>query len=302
MMKSLFYSSLPAFFVLLSFHGHAQKLTVEELWLTDVEVRTIHYSTTYGLIAGLGDGIVLYDSTKATSLAGAFENAFPVSTLFEDGDGNLWIGGLGFLRKVSNTESITYAIVDDIGLDGRVIFSVFQDENQNIWTSAPGGAAVYKNQSWKTYQVKDGLKHHVVHDVCQDKNNNMWFATRKGGVNILGKSWEYKLLDKNSRKLLKDDNDQIWVGASEGLFTRDNDRWISYESGKTVLPMFQDGDGRIWCVAGGTGVLIISETKEITRYEKLLGNEVTEIYAMTEGHRGDVWLATDKGVFRCRPQ
>lgn len=278
---------------------NAQRLIVKEKLLEGIEVRAIHYSEAYGLIAGTGEGLVALDSSKA-SLDRASENPFPISALFEDSNANVWIGGLGFLRKVSDAESITYTIADDLKLAGRVIFSISEDLDRNIWVSAPGGAAVLVNDSWKAYATDTGLKHGVVHDVCHADNGAIWFATRKGGLNIFNESWNYDLENINTRKLLKGANGQIWVGTSAGLFTQEEDEWNAIETDRAVLPMFQDKQLNVWCIKGQTDVLIIEEDGKIQHLIKPAGDSVGEIYDMCLGDSDMIWLATDTGIYGCQ--
>jgi ligand-binding sensor domain-containing protein len=221
-----------------------------------------------------------------------------VSTIYKDSKSNIWFGGLNEFHSYKEGLYKTYSIVDDLGLNGRVVFSFHEDSNQNLWVGTTGGASVFDGENWQSFTTTNGLKHNVIHDINEDKNGNIWFATRKGGINIFdGTNWKYVYTDKNARKILRDFENNMWVGTSEGLLKFDGNSWQIFEEGKTVLPMFRGKKGYIWCIANGIDIIRISPEGESILYENPTMDEAKEIYVLEYSHDGSVWAGTDHGIF-----
>lgn len=221
-----------------------------------------------------------------------------VSTIYKDSKSNFWFGGLREFHVYENDSYQTYSIIEDLGLSGRVVFSFYEDSDQNIWVGTSGGASVFNGSNWQSFTIDNGLKDNVIHDINEDKNGNIWFATRNGGINIYdGANWEYLYADKNSRKILRDFENNMWVGTSDGLLKFDGNSWQIFEEGKTVLPMFRGKKEYIWCIANGIDIIRISEEGKPILYENPTNSKANEIYHLEYGKDGTVWAGTDQGIF-----
>ena len=223
----------------------------------------------------------------------------PVTTIFEDAKHNMWFGGIGEVNRYDGKELKRFSMKNDMQLEGRLVFSVTEDDTGNIWVATTGGAAMFDGISWSPMTIAKGLKHNVVHDVKNDDKGRIWFATRKGGVNIYdGASWKYVYPDKNCRKILRDKNDNMWVGTSSGLLLFDGENWHALENGKTMLPMFEGKKGYIWCVSNGMDIVRVSPDINNKRYHyknPTAGQDV-EIYDLGTDKDGAVWAGTIQGI------
>lgn len=221
-----------------------------------------------------------------------------VSSIYKDTKANHWFGGFGMAHRYNGASYESYSILNDMGLNGRVVFSFHEDEDKNIWVATTGGVAIFDGSNWNTMTMENGLSNNVVHDIDQDKNGNYWFATRKGGLNIFdGSEWKYLYPNKNCRKIFRDREDNMWVGTSDGIIKYDSVKWQVFEEGKTILPMFQGHKGLIWSTIDGTGIIRISSEGKTILYEDATNNKANEIYHLEYDKNGSVWAGTDQGVF-----
>ncbi len=263
------------------------------------EVRAIYNDPTGSIWIGSGAGAASLANSQWNVDSRAINPVTKgVSTIFKDSRGNLWFGGLNMCHVYDGTTYRTYSILENMNVNGRVVFSFHEDDNQNIWAATTGGISIFDGSSWRPFTTEHGLKHNVVHDVKQGENGDFWFATRKGGLNIYdGSNWEYLYPEKNCRKLLKDDLGNMWVGTNDGIIQFDGEKWRVYEEGKTVLPMFKGKKGFVWCISEGTDIIRISPDGRSIHYEDPTDTKANEIYHLEWSEDGSVWAGTDQGVF-----
>ncbi|MBL0293807.1 MAG: hypothetical protein IPQ04_05970 [Saprospiraceae bacterium] len=86
---------------------------------------------------------------KKNNMSYTFE--YPISTIAEDSNDNLWIGTNGYgvivLKKSQENGSYTISDVSKInGLFGKIIFSIFKDKDNSIWVGHERGVQVYHRE------------------------------------------------------------------------------------------------------------------------------------------------------------
>lgn len=215
---------------------------------------------------------------------------------------NIWFGGGGGAQTFHGRKPwAKYKIQEQMGLAGRVVFSISSDSKDNVWFGTNAGASVFDGKKWKTYTIKEGLAHNVIHDIYADKSGNVWFATRKGGLNKLtnGK-WEVYLKDKNCRKLFADKKGNLWVGTSQnGTIKFDGKTWKTFQAGQTLLPQTEDSKGNIWFATEGSG-LVKFDGKTWEKYTTKEGLISDTVFSILEDNQSNLWVGTDKGVMKIK--
>ncbi|MEO1050930.1 MAG: two-component regulator propeller domain-containing protein [Bacteroidota bacterium] len=267
--------------------------------LPNNQVRVILNDSDGKIWAGSKEGVVQYDGTKwHRSTANDYPLNIGTTSIFESKGKHYWFGSLGKAISYDGFAYKTYSIIEDMGLQGRVVFGFHEDENGRIWVATTGGVAIYDGEQWKTLTVENGLSHNVIHDIKQDSEGNYWLATRKGGLNIYdGEKVEHKYLEKNCRKILKDNAGTMWVGTSDGIIKYDGTDWKVLEAGHTILPMFQGAKGYIWCVKDATHIIRINAEDRVIQYDNPTEGHTNEIYHLEQDNKGAVWAGTDQGIF-----
>lgn len=195
------------------------------------------------------DGVYIYDG-KSFSLFVVDEaaNGFlssndKVEHIFEDRDGNIWLGGRtnqGVYRYDGKT--ITNLKLKELFQNGPTpkphnwAWPQFQDKNGNIWFSNWGGAYRYDGESFTSFTKKDGLPG-MVTQIKEDKKGKLWF----GGDGICrydGKSFtcftsKDGIADPGVWSIMEDKTGNIWVGTwGTGLYLYDGKTFIPYSEYK----------------------------------------------------------------------
>jgi ligand-binding sensor domain-containing protein len=127
---------------------------------------------------------------KTAGIASGIER-FHVRSIFEDSQGNLWIGnnGLGVLlydgQTVSNFTEQHGLSIREKGPTASLgrIFSIAEDAAGNIWFGTrDNGTWRFDGKSLTNFTLEDGLTSHTVWTIYRDNRDALWFGMSDGSV------------------------------------------------------------------------------------------------------------------------
>lgn len=108
-----------------------------------------------------------------------------VTCIYDDGEGNLWIGTRGGLNKFDKkTEKFTHYFEKD-GLPNDYIYGILGDKNKNLWISTNNGLSKFnqklKENAFRNYFEIDGLQGNEFNQGAfhKGKSGKLYF----GGIN-----------------------------------------------------------------------------------------------------------------------
>ncbi|WP_281228978.1 hybrid sensor histidine kinase/response regulator transcription factor [Flavobacterium aquiphilum] len=181
------------------------------------------------LFIGSYFGINIYDiAQQKFSLIANSE--LPVNVIFEDKQGTIWIGASDGIR-IYQTPKLIYKNFKD-NSDKSFNFNVncfFQDRIGNIWVgTVQNGLALLnpKNNTFKTFDTKDGLPTNNILSITEDNETNLWISTDNGLVKYnrhLNTFRTFNILDGlpdnlfNINSVLKDSQGRLYFGTYNGL-------------------------------------------------------------------------------------
>jgi ligand-binding sensor domain-containing protein/signal transduction histidine kinase/CheY-like chemotaxis protein/AraC-like DNA-binding protein len=156
-----------------------------------------------------------------STISGAGSN-ITASSFYKDVQGNIWIGAMPGLYKVSGNH--IHELSTDIYIN-----SLQQDEQGNMWLALNyAGVAQYNNrtQQLTRYTNIDGLSNRNVLGLLPDNSNMLWLSTDNGLIkfNPSTNSFQtYKVSDGlagnefNYNSYLKDSNGEFFFGGYNGI-------------------------------------------------------------------------------------
>lgn len=233
-----------------------------------------------------------------------------IRSIFEDNNGNLWIGtyqnGIAFIsseniKQPSDKWKFELFTLNE-GLSNNAILSITQDREGNMWFGTDGGGVLkYRGKTFEAYTTKQGLNNNLVLSVIQDKKGNFLFGTYGGGIS-------YLIPEKNFSKMGLSDKIVGAGGLQSGIllnYTEDNGLLNNF-----VYNVIEDKNGNYWVSNYGKGVMKYEPSKntgdiDILHYkpkkgtnffdapDNLLDNHVFSIY---EDNSQNIWIGTAAGV------
>ncbi|MCW1883356.1 histidine kinase [Luteolibacter flavescens] len=251
----------------------------------------------------------------------------PVSTMFEDAKGQLWVaarGGSVFLKKDDGTFVPQFS-KSQIPSKVRTIQ---QDDAGVIWFGGTQGLASYDGTTVREYGEKDGIPKREITVLVRD-GRRMLAGTDDGQV-FAGDSSGFKLLGNLDplkhwwvSDLLAVSENELWATTlGGGLFLWNGKTWQQFDDSDGMPDLrltciLDDGRGHFWFGSLG-GILCASRQEFLDRARKpenqihwlrldrsdgLPTRECIGGYhpAGWRGNDGHLWFPTGSGIVRVRP-
>lgn len=259
-----------------------------------------------------------------------------VSTLFEDNEGNIWIGTLGkgaiclhhlycknYTKDTGLSETyITWLLpVKEGTLAGTKEGFIYIDNNgtafpeKNKHLSKP---AIFENKMFcnegpaggnliagKQYEIKNiGAVASFVH------KNTLYYATAKGKIMQVGVDFqsldeavEIKLSGQQIATeiltLFVDSRETLWIGTSKGIFAKERSgKTISFTSGKiqTRITAFAEPAPGVLYAGTSRGLMVLRNNKWVSLLE-LGGRAVENITGLAADKTGRLWVSSMSGLY-----
>ncbi len=244
-------------------------------------------------------------------------NYFNTSALFQDKEGNMWIGTDMGLNKYRGERFQIYDEADQ--LVNNLAWTTLCDKEGNLWIGTNDGISKisfsYSSKNHKeehsihNYTKEDGLSSNVILSSFEDKSGNIWFGTGYGGVCKYEKSKNKFVTYNKSDGLagdlvfsISDDNSgNIWFGTKEGAsqFDLESKTFHNYTSadglgGNNVYRIFKDSKGNLWFGALG-GSLSMYNGKTFKTYGEKEGIRHKFILCINEDKQHNLWFGAYGG-------
>ncbi len=114
------------------------------------------------------------------------QGAGAVNALFEDREGNLWVGGATGLERIRDSTFITYST--DKGLPSNASGPVYVDGEDRAWF-APEKGGLYWIKDGRVQPVKPELfEKDAIYSIA-GRDHEIWIGRRQGGLTRLRVRW-----------------------------------------------------------------------------------------------------------------
>ncbi|MFC2089631.1 two-component regulator propeller domain-containing protein [Bacteroidota bacterium] len=253
---------------LTKFDGHTFTHFTEEEGLAGSLINSIIEDSNGNLwFATVPGGVCKYDGETFTHFAredglgiwlGGPEdsNQNRTTKIFEDHLGRIWITTIGGGLCMYDGESFTNFSKE---MTGIIIWSIFEDRNENLWTASNIGVSKYDGETFTLYSTEEGLSNNNAKSIVEDQDGNLWFSTWGGGVNKFdGRSF-------------------IHFTEEDGL------------NGNNVWTMLEDSQGNLWFSTIGGGVTVY-QANSFQHYSKRDGLNIKAIDLIYESPMGALWV------------
>jgi signal transduction histidine kinase/ligand-binding sensor domain-containing protein len=223
--------------------------------------------------------------------------------IFEDQARSIWVGTLeeGVARLAGDTWQ-SFGVAQ--GVRRGQVRGFADDERNPIVAMADYG--LYRFRSGR-YQKIEGVPAGYVSSPVRAADGSLWFSVLRKGVYrwrdgvITAFGAADGIADTMVWALAFDDHGVLWAGASSGAYRWDGHRWQQAFATKSVvngIAFSHDGgvylgtsNGLVYESDGHNG----SKSWALTQEDGLPGDAV---FSLAEDARGDLWLATARGVCR----
>lgn len=241
-------------------------------------------------------------ANTVTAIKPGKRNPVNVYSLFEDREGNVWVGSVGdglyrlLRRRVTMLNAAT-------GLPDTGGNSVLEDAQGALWIGTSNGLCRVVEGRVTTFftpavrKLPDGYK---VGALYEDRGGALWFGIGNHVVRYRdGRFTEYPLPDMNLiSAIVEDRQGQMWLGAVYGLMRFEDGRTTLYTQRDGLVHndvkfIYEDRAGALWL--GTPGGLSRFHNGVFTNYTTAEGLSNNYVRAVYEDADGALWLGTYGG-------
>lgn len=245
-----------------------------------------------------------------------------ISEIYKDSRGILWIGtrdGLCSFDKKSGRWRRDYSINNS---EIKVIYSIIEDENKNLWFCGYNGLYRYNRISNSfTLIIPPGESAPMnVTAIILDPDGSIWLNSARSGI------FKYNLELNNFTKLTKeasggkrifalhiDKKNTLWLGSQAGLIkysinTKEKKEYMHSPddpgslSANLIQSIYEDEEENLWLGTYGGGLnKFIKNAERFIQYSEDEGLPNNVVYAALPDKNGSLWLSTNKGLCRFNP-
>jgi len=260
-----------------------------------------------------------------------------VNAVLVDSEERLWVGtkGSGLFASAGSKRLKKVGFLPGDRLynkEGLVVKCIYEDTDHHIWVSFNEGLYLVQQQSDDSFKLinaaiyfrsPDFRQIQKAHDLIL-MEDELWIATQQLGLFLFNRSEDgfkkaghftasrdsNQLKDNRVTTLLKDDQDQLWIGTYKGLY-RYHAADSTFLSINSLLPednrplcdiilcTFQDDSGNLWF---GTPCSLNKLTlgtegqATLTDYTRMDGLSDDYINGILDDAEGNIWVSTNAGI------
>ncbi len=225
-----------------------------------------------------------------------------LTTVFEDRRGRLWIGSDGGgLTHFSSTGPVVYSTAQ--GLASDFVTALADRRDGSLWIGTYDGLSVLREDRFQ--ELPAGVDPAwLISALHEDRRGRMWIGTKSSGLVRLGESGAHAygaadgLPPGTVRVLAEDRRGDVWIGTDGGL-ARLRDGGIEPLTGGPTLvrALYEDPAGDLWLGTRGHG-LVLYRGGELTTFTTEQGLLSNTIYQILEDDRQNLWMSSNRGIFR----
>ncbi|MEM9302707.1 MAG: two-component regulator propeller domain-containing protein, partial [Pseudomonadota bacterium] len=250
-----------------------------------------------GAFALRGDGV--YQLTTRTGLPNN-----RVTAIFEDGEGNVWLGTSGGLTRVN--AGVFGTLTERSGLTDAYVRAVAPVGPGQAWIATSDGLNFFDRGRVVTFDESDGLVSSSVLSLWVETDGSVLVGTYGAGMNRVTADGQVEpfevpgLPSGHVRSILRSRDGSLWLGTIRGVAHRDETRTRVYTTTDGLprdytMSVTEDRDGIIW--VGGIESLARIEDGRLEVIPPTPGGyDGSDVFDVHQADDGTIWLATETGL------
>ncbi|HEY2342507.1 MAG TPA: two-component regulator propeller domain-containing protein, partial [Chthoniobacteraceae bacterium] len=288
--------------------GHLVTFGAEQGFPEDADILAIAADRDGSLWVGVLDGLLHWTGSEFKSIGGA--EGLPrkqVRALLEDSQGRLWASVIseGIFRGTKGQFERTGGEKPaPVGA-----YCLMESRDGAIWAGSGTGALWrWRDETWKRFDMKDGLPNSNLDPVAQTSDGNLWIGSsdkglyRSNGDRFLPLDLGKTFLSRAS-VIFPDCEGSVWIGTVSDGLNRLSPRVLEYWGSQAglrssgVTSVAEDDAGVLWAGTSFDGVQRFANN----RFEKVVDPAVSGnypfVYTTASSADGSIWAAGEQALW-----
>jgi signal transduction histidine kinase/ligand-binding sensor domain-containing protein len=256
-------------------------------------------------VAAFGGGLLrLADTSRAAPAMERFPYEQRLSgsprSLYEDRDGNVWVGMRGGLLRLSEASFDTSVALDGLTHDG--VRTTAASADGSVWVATGHSLNKFDRGGRTVYDVSQPTALH------SDRHGVMWVATTQGAGRMVNGRFVQEPITPGIQfnrvmAITTDSHDTLWLcSALKGVMAWDGHALSLFEKqtdiyNRTCVSLLTDSRDRVWIGFQGGGIAVY-ERGAFQAFGERDGVAPGPVLAFVEDRNGGVWVSTSGGVSR----
>lgn len=229
--------------------------------------------------------------------------------VFEDKEGNIWIGTFGKgLLKLSIKRSNIYTL--DMAKPANVS-CMLASSTGDLLLGSSNGVFQWSKERRGFVRLPQSFLNQGIASICEISKDNFLVATNNSKLLKWNKKdqkapyWVLPITEQDKiTQVIKDSSSNIWIATSSGAIVFDKEKGkfklLTMEDGLAhnyVYTIFPDSKGRVWFGTHKSGLSYYHNNK-IHTLKSPLENSGLDISCFAEDNNGNIWMGTSgQGIF-----
>ena len=240
-----------------------------------------------------------------------------ISALAVDLEGRVWLGTRqsGVTRydpspEPGHNQFTTFTKADGLGQDA--VNKILLDREGHLLFEGGSVVTQYSGETWKTYNVRDGLPRNRVDSVVEGEDGIFWIASRRGVTRYERESGRFETLAlQGSESGLRAppvvaDRGVVWFGTDGAMHRFQGGSLSAFTTREGISPnwlrgIWHDRDGAVW-FGGDDFVSRIKDADTSRPSFETMSTFGLSTYSLSQDPSGVYWLGGLGGILRYDPR
>jgi len=249
-----------------------------------------------------GAGLIRVDGRRVSSIGAA--QGLPteaVTSLYESGNGTVWIGTKKGLARRQGDGRISVVP----GSETQSVTSLIEDWSGQLWIGTMHGLATLKDNRLVRHD-NDGFPTAQILSLCVSRDGSVWIGTNGSGL-VRYRAGQFRTYNSEDglpsttiNALYEDSHGTLWIGTLDHGVGRLRDEHFNFDSNaigignKAVSSVREDREGNIW-IGSAAGLTRITEGR-VVPYTTAQGLAANNVHTVTSDPSGALWIGSGKGI------